>query len=315
MITRRHPFPSMVVSATLALVWTGSVAGPAGATGPITLQQCLAQLNSCTVSLGTCNANLNQAEGDLSTCNASLVHTEAALSDCDAGVDKVQFYLALCNTDRGQLQADLATCANDLAVCEADAVAFPASGQTTAFTSEKNDGITGPVAVPDDGVMQAGVSLSYTDNGDGTITDNSTGLMWEKKSDDGDRLHDKDNAYYWSGNGTQETIWDWLEDVNAEGGTGFAGYHDWRVPNVRELQSIVNYQSTPLPVSTALNSNCVAGATVLTGSCTLLTYYWSSTTWARSTSQVWGVDFNHGEVVPSDKASGSRVRAVRGGTP
>jgi len=308
MITRRYPFSSMVVSATLALA--GSVAGPAGA---LTLQQCIAQLNACTVSLNTCNANLNQAEGNLNTCNASLTHTEAVLSDCNEGVDKAQFYLAICNTDRGQLQADLATCTNDLAVCEADAVSFPASGQTTAFTSEKNDGFTGPVAVPDDGVVQAGASLSYTDNGDGTITDDNTGLMWEKKSDDGG-LHDKDNVLYWSGNGTQETIWDWLEDVNAEGGTGFAGYHDWRVPNVRELQSIVNYQNIPLPVSTAFNSNCVAGATVLTGSCTLLTYYWSSTTWARSTSLVWGVDFNHGEVVPSDKATGSRVRAVRGGS-
>ena len=308
MITRRHPFPSMVVSATLALA--GSVAGPAGA---LTLQQCIAQLNACTVSLNTCNANLNQAEDDLNTCSASLAHTEAVLSDCNEGVDKAQFYLAICNTDRGQLQDDLATCTNDLAVCEADAVAFPASGQTTAFTSEKNDGIAGPVAVPDDGAVQAGASLSYTDNGDGTITDNNTGLMWEKKSDDGG-LHDKDNAYYWSGNGTQETIWDWLEDVNAEGGTGFAGYQDWRVPSVRELMSIVNYQNTPLPVSAAFNGNCAAGATVLTGSCTLLTAYWSSTTWARSTSQAWNVSFNRGEVGASDKTSTLRVRAVRGGS-
>ena len=36
-----------------------------------------------------------------------------------------------------------------------------------------------------DGDIQAGATLSYTDNGDGTITDNNTGLMWEKKSDDG----------------------------------------------------------------------------------------------------------------------------------
>ena len=101
-------------------------------------------------------------------------------------------------------------------------MAFPASGQTTAFSADKNDGIAEPVAVPDDGTVQAGADLSYTDNGDGTITDNNTGLMWEKKSDDGDLLHDKDNSYYWSGNGVLETLWDWLEDVNAEGGTGFA---------------------------------------------------------------------------------------------
>jgi hypothetical protein len=313
MITRRHPFLFMAVSATLALAWLGTATGTAGAAGPLTLQQCLAELSACTISGGTCNATLNQAEDDLNTCSASLAQTQAVLADCNTGVDKVQLYLAICNTDRGQLQSDLAVCTNNLAVCEADAVAFPASGQTTAFTSEKNDGVTGPVAVPDDGVVQAGASLSYTDNGDGTITDGNTGLMWEKKSDDGG-LHDKDNAYYWSGNGTQETIWDWLEDVNTEGGTGFASFHDWRVPNVKELLSVVNYENTPLSVSAAFNGNCVAGATVLTGSCTFLTDYGSSTTWAKNTSMAWMVSFNHGEVTPQDKTSPFRVRAVRGGS-
>ena len=78
----------------------------------------------------------------------------------------------------------------------------------------QNDGIPGGVAVADDGAVQAGAPLSFTDNGDGTITDNNTHLMWEKKGDGGG-LHDKDNTYSWSGNG--ETIWDWLDDVNAEG--------------------------------------------------------------------------------------------------
>jgi hypothetical protein len=46
--------------------------------------------------------------------------------------------------------------------------AFPATGQTTSY------------APGDDGDVQAGAPLSYTDNGDGTITDNNTGRMWEK---------------------------------------------------------------------------------------------------------------------------------------
>jgi hypothetical protein len=72
----------------------------------------------------------------------------------------------------------------------------PATGQTTAYTADKNDGIGGAIAVPDDGTVEAGATLSYTDNGDGTITDNNTGLMWEKKSDDGS-IHDKDTEYTW----------------------------------------------------------------------------------------------------------------------
>ena len=45
--------------------------------------------------------------------------------------------------------------------------------------------------------FEAGAPLRYQDNSDGTITDLNTGLMWEKKSDDGS-LHDKDDLYSWS---------------------------------------------------------------------------------------------------------------------
>src|SRR5262249_50972170 len=43
-----------------------------------------------------------------------------------------------------------------------------------------------------DGEFQKGLDRAYVDNGDGTITDTRTGLMWEKQSDDGS-IHDKDN--------------------------------------------------------------------------------------------------------------------------
>ena len=49
-----------------------------------------------------------------------------------------------------------------------------------------------------DGELQKGAARSYTDNGDGTITDNTTGLMWEKLTDDGS-IHDWDNVYTWEG--------------------------------------------------------------------------------------------------------------------
>jgi hypothetical protein len=287
----KNRFLSMVLPATLVLGWAGTTGAAA---------TCLGDFRICKNNFMNCDIHRDQIESDLAACNALYGPLEASLGAC--------------LTSLAQAQAALAACTNDLMVCQADAGAFPASGQTTAFPAEKNDNMTGAIAVPDDGTVRAGADLSYTDNGDGTITDNNTGLMWEKKSDDSG-LHDKDNVYNWSGSGSQETIWDWLEKINTQGGTGFAGYNDWRIPNVKELQSIVNYQNTPLPVSAAFNSNCVAGATVLTGSCTSQQNYWSSSTWLESTTLVWYVSFNYGDVTPETKGATFRVRAVRGGKP
>jgi hypothetical protein len=193
-------------------------------------------------------------------------------------------------------------------VSSAGALDLPATGQTTAYTANRYDGITAAVAVPDDGTVQAGATLSYTDNGNGTITDNNTGLVWGKKGDNGG-LHDKDNSYYWSGNGIEETVWDWLDDVNT---AAFGGYQDWRIPNVRELLSIMDFQNL-WAVPAAFNNNCVSGATVLTGSCSFQSLYWTSTTRFISPSMAWTLS-NYGSVYPYSKPSNFRIRAVRGGT-
>jgi hypothetical protein len=63
------------------------------------------------------------------------------------------------------------------------------------------------------------------DNGNGTVTDHATGLMWQK-ADSGAGM-DWENALSYSENST------------------LAGYNDWRLPNVKELQSIVDYSHSP----------------------------------------------------------------------
>jgi hypothetical protein len=190
---------------------------------------------------------------------------------------------------------------------------FPASGQTNSYAADKNDGIAGPVAVPDDGAVEAGGTLAYSENGDGTITDLNTGLMWEKKGDSGG-LHDKDNLYVWSGNGLEETIWDWLDDVNSEGGTGFAGHNDWRIPNVREFQSIVNYGAASPAVSPAFNTGCTGGCSNTTCSCTVSSGYWSGTTQRDNPNAAWHPSFGFGSLGASGKGISFYVRAVRGGS-
>ena len=187
-----------------------------------------------------------------------------------------------------------------------------ATGQATAYPADKNDGIAGAVAVPDDGTLQLGVDLNYQDNGDGTVTDLNTGLMWEKKlAADGSGggncadstqtnrgLRCVNNSYRWSGDGSQETIWDWLDDLNA---SNFAGHSDWRIPNVRELESIKDYQAfTPFAISPVFGPTQVI--------------YWSSTTFVQTTTLAWNVGFalNLG-VNTGDKTTAHQVRAVRGG--
>jgi hypothetical protein len=181
-----------------------------------------------------------------------------------------------------------------------------------------------------DGEIRAGKTLKYKDNGNGTIKDRNTELTWEKKSADGS-IHDVNNTYTWANafavhvatlnnvckndetvacsvNGDADCV-----AAGAGDKCGFAGKRDWRVPNIKELQSIINYQNVNPAVSAAFNNNCVAGATVLSGSCTAASFYWSSTSFAGFPRFAWGVDFGDGFVVADDKNFFDHVRAVRGG--
>ncbi len=184
-------------------------------------------------------------------------------------------------------------------------VPFPATGQARCWNDA---GAVVPCAgTGQDGDTRSGAALSYIDNGDGTITDHNTGRMWAKKSDDG-TIHDKDTTYTWN-----EAVSVYIAALNAGG--GFAGYTDWRLPNVKELQSIVNYEQTSPAVSSAFNVGCVAGCTVEACSCTAPDDHWSSTTLAAFPTNAFIVEFYGGGVVGSDKSLNLlSVRAVRGGS-
>ena len=180
---------------------------------------------------------------------------------------------------------------------------LPRTGQTNC------SGSSCPGSPPgQDGEVQAGLPRSYTDNGDGTITDNVTGLMWEKLSDDGS-VHDWNDAYTWSDAFNVK-----IAALNSAG--GFAGYTDWRLPNVFELQSIVDYgQPTfAIPVGPLFQTGCIPSCTVITGSCTSFGYTWSSTT-QPALFGAFAVDFfsGTGDTATQPKGTAYFVRAVRGG--
>jgi hypothetical protein len=73
-------------------------------------------------------------------------------------------------------------------------------------------------------------STRFVANADGTVTDPTTKLMW-KKCPEGQTGNG-------CGGGTLTTF-DWNQALNAAAASSFAGYTDWRAPDIKELHSIV----------------------------------------------------------------------------
>ncbi|MDA2920750.1 DUF1566 domain-containing protein [Desulfobacterota bacterium AH_259_B03_O07] len=156
------------------------------------------------------------------------------------------------------------------------------------------DGYTNPDGF---GVSGHGPALSYTNNRDGTFTDNVTNFMWEIK-DNNRGVHDVDNTYTWSSSGTAPdgTLFTvFLAGVNA---SALGGFSDWCIPHVKVLQSIVDY-STFNPAS------------FLVPGLTAASFYWSATTDASFPNGAWGVNFNLGDVDSISKDGSNHARAVR----
>ncbi|MHA1866475.1 MAG: Lcl C-terminal domain-containing protein [Candidatus Heimdallarchaeaceae archaeon] len=96
---------------------------------------------------------------------------------------------------------------------------------------------------------------NFVDNGDGTITDLSTGLMW-MKSDSGEAMNWEDALAY-------------SENLD------YAGYSDWRLPNAKELQSIVNYSFAPDAIDESLQRPAIDPIFELSNE---TAWFWTSTT-------------------------------------
>ena len=123
--------------------------------------------------------------------------------------------------------------------------------------------------------------------GNGTVMDHSTKLMWQK-----DTARDDIGDY--------EPM-TWIEALEYCENLSLGGYTDWRLPTVKELRSLVDYEKYLPAVNTAFFPN------------TPLDGYWSATTNVNDPITAWGISFTNGDVVRSDKSTLYYVRAVRGG--
>jgi hypothetical protein len=131
--------------------------------------------------------------------------------------------------------------------------------------------------------VRGGKSKSaFVNNSNGTVTDNSTGLMWQQATGSG--------------------IMDWDQALSYCENLSLAGFADWRLPNQKELESLVDFTR----INPAINITYFPN--------TISDFYWSCTTYVTAADFAWGMYFNYGgDYGPGYKAGGYYVRAVRGG--
>jgi len=184
-------------------------------------------------------------------------------------------------------------------------VLLPKTGQTTCYDS--SGGQITCTGTGQDGALQKGAAWPnprFKDNGNGTVTDNLTGLIWLKNANcfgqvDWQSALNAANGLHDTGNPATSCG---LSDGSVAG--------DWRLPNVRELHSLVDYAF----VDPAL-SNGAGTAQWIEGdafSDVQSTGYWSSSTYAGS-SIAWGVSMFGGVVGNDFKSVPEFVWLCRGG--
>jgi len=158
-------------------------------------------------------------------------------------------------------------------------------GAARAELARTGQTATDGTAIGEDGELQKGViwpSTRFEDNGDGTVTDIMTGLMWVK---DATLVGDDD----------------WESVVSAAAALSTGDHHDWRLPNVRELESLLDMsQDSPCLPSSHKFTNVGTGA-----------IYWTSTTYAGATGSAWCIDLTDGAILTADKSTSHYVLAVR----
>lgn len=186
---------------------------------------------------------------------------------------------------------DITTTGDDLVINNYVQIA---TGQATLYDGDGN--VLSSVSEGEDFYGQdanylKGASMSYTDNGDGTITDDNTGLMWQQTPSSG--------SYYW-----QEAV-DYCDSLE------LSGYDDWRIPSLKELFSISNFEKG-WPY---LN---VDYFDLATGTITKQEQFWSSNFYyvgmIEENESAFGVNHvtGHIKAYPAAVGHGRYVRAVRG---
>ncbi|OGW44345.1 MAG: hypothetical protein A2132_03755 [Nitrospirae bacterium RBG_16_43_11] len=157
-------------------------------------------------------------------------------------------------------------------------IILPKTGQTTCYN--KSGTVITCAGTGQDGDLQRGVvwpNPRFTDNGDGTVTDNLTGLVWTKDGNaPGPAACSPGSTKTW------QAALDYVACLNAN---SYLGYTDWRLPNVNELRSLVHAGQSDS--ATWLNTQ---------GFNNIKDSYWPSTSCADDPTRAWIVYMWNGSV-------------------
>ena len=180
---------------------------------------------------------------------------------------------------------------------------LPDTGQTTCYKSICGISCGGSDNPDQDGDYTINAP-SYT-AGTYSTTDNNTGLIWQRYghgSSDGYTVPSAvDNCASGGTYSSSECTYSWQDALKYCSNLSLDSQTDWRLPNAKELQSIVKYGASSPSIDTSSFLN------------TASSIYWSSSTSSSNPYYAWYVGFNAGNVWGgTTKSTSYRVRCVRG---
>jgi len=133
----------------------------------------------------------------------------------------------------------------------------------------------------------------YTDNNDGTVTDKTTNLMWQKCTF-GQTGND-------CGTGTA-LIYTWQAALAIANVNTNNSYTNWRLPNKNELDSLLEDACNAPSINSAIFPSTVSS---------IIAEYWSASPYSGNNTSAWVVNFNNGAVYNTDKSNSRYLRLVR----
>jgi hypothetical protein len=173
---------------------------------------------------------------------------------------------------------------------EASPYAVVDTGQTACYddSEEINCPVAGEAFYGQD-AQYSGNQADYTDNGDGTVTDNVTGLMWQQSFADAKSTYAEAQTY-----------------VNMLNAQNYCGYSDWRLPTIKQLYSLIDFRGTDPPPERSSTNGMVpfidanffqfAYGDTSAGERIIDSQWVTSTLYTADNSMMFGVNFADGRI-------------------